>query len=151
MLIYVTDPFVPFSASTAPGPYARIPGQPPAPVIIPGVNDGIATALPVVNNIAMPMNPVQIPMPMQMNPPFMGGGMGPPLPVPAPQHMGQQGPPLPLPQGPPPLPPLVGPQGQQPPLANQQGQSSSPPPWLVLKGNPPFQCRCHHLYHIRVL
>ena len=168
MLIYLTDAFVPFSASTMPGPYARVPGQPPAPVIIPGVNDGIATAPPVVNNFAMPMNPVQIPMPMPMNPPFMGGGMGPPLPVPAPQHMGQQGVPLPpmpaFPQGPPPLPPLVGPPGQpplpplaappqqpslppqRPPLPPQQSslpplanqQGQSPPPLFGPQGQPPF-------------
>lgn len=134
------DPFIPLSATTAPGPYARVNGQPPAPVIIPGVNDSIATAPPVLNNVHLHMNgmPVNIPIPMPMNPAHMGGGMGPPQmnagmgpPLPVPAAMGGQGPPFQMPQfqqRPSPLPPLAGPPNQTPlpPLAGPQGQPHLP-------------------------
>jgi hypothetical protein len=109
----VTD-FLSPVAATAPGPFARIEGQPAPPQFIPGITDPAATAPPILN--AFPPNQIQIPMPV--NPP-MGG---PPLPFPPPQpFMGGPPPPIP-PMQQSFVPPFVGgplpiPQfGGQPPL-----------------------------------
>ena len=140
---YTADLYAPPSATNAPGPYARVNGQPPVPVVIPGVNDPIPAAPPIFNNVHVYMNgmPMNIPIPMPMNPPQLVAGMGPPVPASAPQHMAAQGPPLqmpPFPQGPLPLPPLVNPSGQPPlpPLTHLPQQTQ---PTLPSATGPPEQ------------
>lgn len=77
------DPFAP-RPGTVPGPFARVPGQAPVPVHIPGVNDPIPTATGPRILTNMPMNPIPMPMNPCIVPGGIGATLGPPLPVPSP-------------------------------------------------------------------
>jgi len=85
-------PFTPRNSNPAPGPFARIQGQMPAPVHIPGVNipsGQTASVVPGAAPAAVPVRPntVQLNFPLPLMNPLVMGGIRPPLPIPpAPQR-----------------------------------------------------------------